>query len=345
VVVGFAPGGSNDIVARVLAPRVGTSLGQQVIVDNRPGANGIIAAEAVAKSQADGYTMILTGVSTYVLNPLVYIKVPYDTLRDFVPVTTVAVMPQIMVAHPGLPVKSLKDIVALARRAPNTLTELHRESAGFRISRSNCSKVWRRWIIEHVAYKGTSPALADLVGGYVPLLVSDLPAPLPLVKTGKLRAIAVTGETRSPLLPDVATAREQGFPALQATNWLGVMVPVRTAPATIARLHSALTAAVDAPESRERYTSIGVDPLTSPSTAAFTTFVREEFGRWEKVVHQRAFSCSRDCAGNKRRSKREVERHQKRGRRRRRRGQCGFVCCPRSERRRCQPRRARDGAV
>ena len=286
VVVGFAPGGSNDIVARVLAPRVGTSLGQQVIVDNRPGANGIIAAEAVAKSQADGYTMILTGVSTYVLNPLVYIKVPYDTLRDFVPVTTVAVMPQIMVAHPGLPVKSLKDIVALARRAPNTLTGASPGIGGLSHLTLELFKSLAKVDIEHVAYKGTSPALADLVGGYVPLLVSDLPAPLPLVKTGKLRAIAVTGETRSPLLPDVATAREQGFPALQATNWLGVMVPVRTAPATIARLHSALTAAVDAPESRERYTSIGVDPLTSPSTAAFTTFVREEFGRWEKVVHQ-----------------------------------------------------------
>jgi tripartite-type tricarboxylate transporter receptor subunit TctC len=288
IVVGFAPGGSNDIVARVLGPRVGATFNQQTIIDNRPGANGIIAAEHVAKSPPDGYTVILTGVSTYVLNPLVYAKVPYDTLRDFVPVTIVAVMPQILVAHPGLPVKSLKDIADLARRSPGKLTAASPGIGGLSHLTLELFKSLGKLDIEHIAYKGTTPALTDLVGGFVSLLIADLPAPLPLIKTGKLRAIVVTGEVRSPLLPAVSTAREQGFPGLQATNWLGVMAPAQTPPAIVGRLHAAFVAAVDASDSRERYATIGVDPMTSPSSSAFASFVRNEFGRWEKVVRQAA---------------------------------------------------------
>ena len=286
IVVGFAPGGSNDIVARVLGPRVGATLNQQTIVDNRPGANGIIAAESVAKSAPDGHTMILTGVSTFVLNPLVYPKVPYDTLRDFVPVTTVAVMPQILVAHPGLPAKSLQEIAELARRSPGKLTAASPGVGGLSHLTLELFKSLGKLDIEHIAYKGTAPALTDLVGGFVPLLIADLPAPLPLVKAGKLRAIVVTGEARSPLLPAVSTAREQGFPGLQATNWLGVMVPTNTPAAIVSRLQAAFVAAVEAADSRERYATIGVDPLTSQSSAAFASFVRDEFGRWEKVVRQ-----------------------------------------------------------
>jgi tripartite-type tricarboxylate transporter receptor subunit TctC len=281
IVVGFAPGGSNDLVARALAARM-----PQAIVDNRPGANGIIAAESVAKAPPDGYTVILTGVSTYVLNPLVYPKVPYDTLRDLAPITTVAVMPQIIVAHPSLPSKSLKDVAELARRAPGTLSAAHPGVGGLSHLTLEMFKGLAQAQITDVSYKGTAPALTDLVGGHVPLLVADLPAPLPLVKSGKLRALAVTGEQRSALLPNVATAREQGYPGLQATNWLGVMAPAKTPAATLERLHALFTSAVAAPESRERYASVGVDTLVSKTPAAFGAFVREEFTRWEKVVKQ-----------------------------------------------------------
>jgi tripartite-type tricarboxylate transporter receptor subunit TctC len=286
IVVGFPPGGSNDLVARALGLRMSAALGQQVLVDNRPGANGIIAAEHVAKSPADGYTVILTGVSTYVLNPLLYAKVPYDTLADFSPITTVAAMPQVLVAHPQLPVKSLKDVAALAQRSPGALTAASPGVGG--ISHltlemfTNLAKVK----IEHVAYKGTAPALTDLVGGQIPLLVCDLPAPLPYVKAGRIRALVVTGPQRSPLLPDVATALEQGYPGLQATNWLGVMAPARTPPAVVDRLNAAFVAAVNAPETKERYATVGVDAATFPTGAAFGAFVRDEFGRWEKVVKQ-----------------------------------------------------------
>ena len=286
IVVGFAPGGSADIIARVLGARIGAGMPQQPIVDNRVGANGIIAADYVSKAPADGYTVILTGVSTLVLNSLVYQKVPYDTLKDFAPVTSVAALQQILVAHPGLPVKSLKDLADLARKSPGKLTAASPGIGGISHLTLEIFKGIGKDDIEHVAYKGTAPALTDLIGGYIPLLIADLPAPLPYVKSGKLRALTVTGEARTPLLPDVPTAREQGFAALNVTNWVGVMAPVRTPPAVVAKLHDAFVAAVQAPDTRERYSTIGVDPLTAPTTAAFGTFVRDEFTRWEKVVRQ-----------------------------------------------------------
>jgi tripartite-type tricarboxylate transporter receptor subunit TctC len=288
IVVGFPPGGSNDIVARALAPRVGASAGQQAIVDNRPGANGIIAAEHVAKSPPDGHTVILTGVSTFVLNPLVYPKVPYDTLHDLMPVTTVATMPLIIVAHPSLPAKSLKDVAELARKMPGQLTASHPGVGGIAHLTLELFKGLAKVQIEPVAYKGAGPALTDVLGGHVSMLVADLPAPLPHVKSGKLRALAVTSEQRSVLLPDVPTSREQGFPGVQATNWLGVMAPAKTPPALIERLRAAFVAAVGAADTRERYGAIGVDTATSQSPAAFGSFVRDEFSRWEKVVKQAA---------------------------------------------------------
>jgi len=286
IVVGFAAGGSNDLVARALAARITTASGVQAIVDNRPGANGIIAAEHVAKSPPDGHTVILTGVSTFVLNALVYPKVPYDTLRDLAPITTVAVMPQIIVAHPSLPSRSLKEVAELARRSPGTLIAAHPGVGGLSHLTLQLFKDLAKVEITDVSYKGTAPALTDLVGGHVPLLVADLPAPLPLVKSGKLRALAVTSGQRSTLLPDVQTASEQGYAGLQATNWLGVMAPAKTPPAILERLYAAFSAAVAAPETRERYATVGVDSSVSKSPAAFGSFVRDEFARWEKVVRQ-----------------------------------------------------------
>lgn len=288
IVVGFAPGGSNDLVARALAPHIGGKGAPQALVDNRPGANGMIAAELVARSAPDGTMVILTGVSTFVLNPLVYPKVRYDTLTDFAPLTTVAVMPQIVVSHPSLPAGSLKEVAQLARRSPGTLTAAHPGVGGLSHLTLELFKSLSGAQIEEVAYKGTGPALADLIGGHVPLLVADLPAPLPHVKAGKLKALAVTGEKRSSLLPQVPTAREQGYAGLQATNWLGVMAAAKTPPAALERLHAAFVSAVGAADTRERYATVGVDPLSSETPAAFGAFVREEFARWGKVVKQSA---------------------------------------------------------
>jgi tripartite-type tricarboxylate transporter receptor subunit TctC len=286
IVVGFAPGGSNDLVARALAPKIATSGAAAALVDNRAGANGMIAAEHVARAAPDGATLILTGVSTFVLNPLVYRKVAYDTRRDFAPITTVAVMPQIIVAHPSLPAASLKELAAIARRSPDALTAAHPGVGGLSHLTLEMFKALGGLRITDVAYKGTGPALTDIAGGHVALLVSDLPAPLPLVKAGKLRALAVTGEQRAAQLPDVPTSREQGYADLFATNWLGVMAPASTPAQTVERLHAAFVAAVSAPETRERYAAVGVDPSWSKTPAAFAAFVQDEFGRWEKVVRQ-----------------------------------------------------------
>lgn len=284
IIQGFAAGGGHDTVARLLAPRMGSQLGVNAIVEARPGANGMIGAEVVAKSPPDGNTLFLSGVSTFVLNPLVYPKVSYDTLKDFAPITLVAALPQILVAHPGLPVKSLSDVVALARRNPNKLSAGSPGVGGLSHLTLEIFKRSAKVDIEHVAYKGTGAALTDVLGGYVPIIIGDLPGPLPHVKAGKLRALAVTSEKRSPLLPDVPSATEQGFRELESTNWYGVMAPAGVPAATVTRIHAALVAAAQAPETRERYSSLGMDPVVSASPAAFTTFVRDEFARWGKVV-------------------------------------------------------------
>lgn len=284
IVQGFAAGGGHDTVARLLAPVTGSQLGVQVIVEARPGANGMIGAEAVARAAPDGNTIFLSGVSTFVLNPLVYSKVSYATLKDFAPITLVAAVPQILVAHPGLPVKTLDDVAALARKNPNKLSAGSPGVGGLSHLTLEMFKRMAKADIEHVAYKGTAAALTDVLGGYVPIIIGDLPGPLPHVKAGRLRALAVTSEKRSPLLPDVPTASEQGYRELQSTNWYGVMAPAGVPVTTLTRLHAALVAAAQTPETRERYAALGVDAVVSASPAAFTTFVRGEFARWETVV-------------------------------------------------------------
>ena len=284
IVQGFAAGGGHDTVARLLAPRVGTELKLQAIVEGRVGANGMIAAEHIARSAPDGNAVILTGVSTFVLNPLVYAKVPYDTLKDFAPLTAVAAVAQVLVVHPGLPVKSLNDIVMLARRYPNKLTAASPGVGGLSHLTLEMFKSMNKLDIEHVAYKGTGAALTEVLGGFVPLLIGDLPGPLPLIKAGKLRGIALIAEERAAQLPDVPTAKEQGFAALQAMNWYGVMAPAGTPPAVVAKLHDAFVAAVTASDTRERYANLGLVPLYQPTAAAFGTMVREEFARWGKIV-------------------------------------------------------------
>jgi len=284
IVQGFAAGGGHDTVARLLAPGIGSLLGVQVIVEARPGANGMIGAEAVARSAPDGNTIFLSGVSTFVLNPLVYPKVSYDTLKDFAPITLIAATPQILVAHPVLPVKTLNDVAALARKNPNKLSAGSPGVGGLSHLTLEMFKRMAKADIEHVAYKGTAAALTDVLGGYVPLIIGDLPGPLPHVMAGRLRAIAVTSEKRSPLLPDLLTASEQGYRELQSMNWYGVMAPAGVPAASVMRIHAALVAAAQTPQARERYAALGFEPVVSASPAAFTTFVRAEFARWETVV-------------------------------------------------------------
>ena len=286
IVVGFTAGGSNDIVARYLAPKLGEILGIQVVVENRPGANAIIGTEFVAKSAADGYTLLLGSVSSLVLIPLVYSTIPYDTLKDFTGLTTVAMTPQGIIVNPSLPVRSLKELIALAKSRPAKINFGSAGNGGLGHLTIELLKTTAGINVQHIAYKGLTPALTDVLGGQIEGAISDLPAMIPHIKSGKLRALAVTSERRAPLLPDVPTAAERGFPMLLAVNWFAFLTPAKTPPAVVEKLHGALVKAAMLPEMKGRLLAVGIESATNPSPEAFTGYLRDELSRWSKVVKQ-----------------------------------------------------------
>jgi tripartite-type tricarboxylate transporter receptor subunit TctC len=283
IVVGFAPGGSNDIVARLVAPKLGELLKTQVVVENRPGANAIIGTDAVAKSAPDGYTLGLVGVSNLILNPLLYPKVPYHAINDFTGLTTVGVTHQVISVHPSLPAKNLKELIALAKARPGQLNFGSPGAGGLKHLTLELLNTLANVRMQHVAYKGGGPALTDALGGQTHGVIVDIAAPYPHIKQGKLRALAVTGESRAKLLPDVPTVAEQGI-RMVSLNWFAIVAPAKTPQPIIDRLYGGLLRAAHAPEVKERFDAIAVEPLTHASPAAFQGFVREEYARWGKVV-------------------------------------------------------------
>lgn len=288
IVVGFPAGSVNDLAARVLAPQVNGKNGARALVENRPGANGMVAAETVAHATADGNVVILGGMTTLVLNPLVYRNMRYDTLRDLVPVTTVAAIPQVIVTHPSLPATSLGDLSKLARKGYDSLAVAHPGVGSLAHLTLELFKTLSGVVIDDVPYKAAGPALREVVGGHVSVFIADVPTPLPYVKLGKLNALAVTGDSRSHLLPGVPTAREQGYPELRVTNWLGIMAPAKTPPAVVDRLHTLFVAAIVSAETRDRYRVAGMDVIHSRTPADFDDLIRQEFKRWRNVVRYSA---------------------------------------------------------
>ena len=228
LVIGFPPGGANDIIARLIAPKLSESLGTNFIVENRPGANAIIGTDHVAKAAPDGYTIGLAGLSPLVMTTFTYAKIPYDSINDFAGITTVVMSPVLIVVHPALPARGLKELVALAKTQPGKLDFGTAGAGGTTRMLIELMNLTAGIKIQAVAYKGAAPALTDLLGGHVQGMAMDLPVLFPSVKSGKLRALAITPERRSPLLPEVATVAEQGFPALQSTNWYAIMAPAKT---------------------------------------------------------------------------------------------------------------------
>jgi tripartite-type tricarboxylate transporter receptor subunit TctC len=277
-----SPGSGVDIVARVFAQRLSDNLGQQVIVDNRAGAGANLGAEIAAKSPPDGYTIFI-GTPAHAINSSLYTRLNYDLLRDFAPISLITTGQYIVVVHPSLPVKSVKELIALARAKPGALAyasagngnathlagELFNSMAGTRML--------------HVPYKGSGPALIDLVGGQVQLMFSNLTAALPHVKADRLRAIAVTGDKRSATLPKLPTVSESGVPGYVVTSWYGIFAPASTPKDVLARLHAATVRSMAAPDMREKLAVEGADP-TSSSPEQFGAFVRAEIERWGKVV-------------------------------------------------------------
>ena len=286
IIVGFAAGGSNDIVARYLAPKLGEILGTQVVVENRPGANAIIGTEFVAKSAPDGYTLLLGSVSSLVLNPLVHSKIPYDPLKDFVGLTTVAMTPQGIVVNPSVPARTLSEFVALAKAQPAKINFGSAGNGGLGHLTIELLKTSAGVNVQHIAYKGLTPALTDIFGGQIDGAISDIPAMIPHIKAGKLRALAVTSERRAPLLADIPTAMEAGFPVLLAVNWFAVLAPAKTPRPIVEKLHAALVKAANLPEMKERFLAVGIEAMSNASPEEFSGYLREELTRWSKVVKE-----------------------------------------------------------
>lgn len=283
LVIGFPPGGPTDIVGRPLVARLSQVMGQQVVADYRAGANGVVAAEYVAKAPPDGYTLYLatTGV---LLSPLLSPKITYDMLRDFAPVTLVAIAPQMLTVHPSLPVRTAKELAALAKARPGQLSYASSGNAAMSNLGMELFKLAAGANIVHIPYKGAAGATTDLIGGHVQAAMLTLSVLQPQVKAGRLRALALAGSKRATTMPDIPTMAEAGYPTVNAENWFGIIAPVGTPKDVIAKLQAATVKAVD-PETRDRYTDQGVDIRTT-SPEQFTAFLKEELTRWGKVIRE-----------------------------------------------------------
>jgi tripartite-type tricarboxylate transporter receptor subunit TctC len=284
MIIGFPPGGSNDIVARIVGPRVAELLGQQIVIENRPGANATIATEYVARSAPDGYTILLGSVSPLVLSLFTYSKLGYDTPRDLAGIGTVAMTPELVAVHPSLPARSLKELVALAKTQPGKLTFASSGNGGLPHLAIELFKSVGQVNLLHVPYKGAAPAVTDLLGGHVTGIIMDFPPLLPHVKAEKMRALAVAAQQRTPLLPNLPTTGEQGMPRVIAVNWFAIVAPIKTPRAVQERLHAAFTKAATAADMTEKLRAQGVEPMTSASPEAFTKFLQGELQRWGEVA-------------------------------------------------------------
>ena len=284
LIVGFPPGGSNDIIARYIAPKLGEALGVQVVVENRPGANATIATEFVARAAPDGYTLTLASASPLAISPHTYSKIAYDTLRDFAPITTIAMTPELVAVHPALPVRSLKDLIALARAQPGKLNFASAGNGGLPHLAIELFKSAAQVNVQHVPYKGASPAAVDLIGGHIEGMIMDLPAIYMHVKQGKMRGVALAAEKRTALMPEIPTAAEQGLAALLAVNWFAVMAPAKIPRPVQEKLHATLVRVATAPDMRERFTAIGIESMTQPSPEAFGKYLQSELARWGKIA-------------------------------------------------------------
>ena len=281
-IVPSAAGGGTDIIARAISLKLSESLGAQFVVDNRPGAGQMIGIELAAKSQPDGYT-ILMAASTLAINPIMYKKVPYDPVRDFAPITQAATLPNVLVVHPSLQVTSLAELIAYAKTHPG---QLNFASAGIGTSPQMSVELLKSMAgidMVHIPYKGTAPGVVDLLAGQVLVMAPNVLTALPHIKSGKLRALAVTSPRRSAALPDVPTVAEAGLPGYDSTQWYGVLAPAGTQRDIVARLHDAIVRALRDAEVGKRLAADGAEPVGN-SPEEFAAFIKSESEKWAKVA-------------------------------------------------------------
>lgn len=282
LVVGFAPGGGVDTTARLLAPKLAEYLGRPVIVENRPGAASNIANDLVAKAAPDGQTLLVT-TAAVAINMAIYKKLPFDTLRDLAPVSMVSSSPNILVVNPSLPVKDVQELIALARAKPGTLNY---SSAGSGTTGHVCAELFKlrtETDMVHVPYNGNAPSLAALMAGNVDLSFATIPAVLPYVRSGRLHALASTGDKRSELMPDVPTMKEAGVSGVDMNVWYGVFVPAATPHDVVNTLAAAIANAVHSADFKQRLLDQGEEPMAN-TPEAFAKLLREEVARWSELV-------------------------------------------------------------
>jgi tripartite-type tricarboxylate transporter receptor subunit TctC len=284
VLVGFAPGGGIDISARALAPALGAALGQPVIVENRPGAGSNIAAEIAAKAAPDGYTLFLGSIAALAINPSLYGKLPFDPARDFAPIAQTGTMSNIIVVHPVLPVRTLKEFVALAKRRPG---EINYATPGVGSSAHLGGELLKKVAgidIVAVPYKGGGQAVIDSLAGHLPAFFASVPVVMLHVRAGRLKSIAVTTGKRAAAMPDVPTVAEAGYPGYEVNNWYGLVAPAGTPRAVIDRLNREVTTVLASREVVQRIRELGHDTATS-TPEQFGAFIRSEIVKWAKIVH------------------------------------------------------------
>jgi tripartite-type tricarboxylate transporter receptor subunit TctC len=283
IVAAFPPGGFVDLTSRIVSGPLGSALGQQVIVDNRGGAGGVVGTEIVARSAPDGYTLTVGSVGTHAVNQSLYRRLPYNVLRDFQPVARLADAPSILAVHPSLPAHSVKELVALARARPG---QIMYASAGSGTSTHLAAALFEnlaRIKLVHVPYKGGGPAIIDVVAGQVPVTFGTAASVSPHTKSGRLRGLAVTGGRRSASLPDLPTVAESGVPGYEMLNWLGLFAPAATPRAIVEKLSAEALRVVRSAEVRERLNAAGAEPSPLPMEE-FAPFVKREIEKWGKVV-------------------------------------------------------------
>ncbi len=282
----YPPAGVNDLLARIIAPKLGEYLGQPVVVENRAGATGNIGADIVAHSPADGHTLLMGQAGNLSINISLMAKMPFDPVRDFAPITLVAATPNVLVVHPSLPVKSVKDLVALAKAKPGMINyatsgigspghlaaELLNKSAGIKLV--------------HIPYKGAAPALLDVVAGNAQLYFTSPASAMPFMPSGRLRMVAVASIKRSALLPDLPTVAEAGYPDFDVSSWWGVVAPAATPRDVVMRLHAEINRALALPETRARIAELGAEIVTSNTPEQFAAYIRTETIKWARLIRE-----------------------------------------------------------
>jgi tripartite-type tricarboxylate transporter receptor subunit TctC len=293
VVVPSSPGaGVTDIMARLVGQHLSARIGQQIVIDNRPGASGIIGAEVVSRAAPDGYTLLVANVSL-VVNPFLYPKMPYDALKDFIPVTMINSAPMLLVVHPSVPAKSVSELIAYAKSHP---AQLNYGSGGLGSTPYLAAELFKSLAgidVVHVPYKGGAPALSDLVGGQVSFMIENMPGTMPYVRAGNLRALAITSPQRSELAPELPTMAEAGVPGYEMSGWNGLFAVKGTPPEIVAKLHSEVAKILRTAEVRQELAALGAEPV-GDTPEEFAAFLKADMARWGKIIQDKGIRSARE---------------------------------------------------